>query len=288
MKYRWKTSGNWCTRNTSRRGANSPLKWRELNEAGGLPQVLFMILYVNLIKLNIGDFAAGEVVDNPLHTSPSGGTTFPLGGNEGGPYSGRVFGGEGLYGDTLELEGMDAKAGLTGKVDYDTQGNLGLFRQGETDGSIHELAPCKGFLFALGITDHLPAFADYQTASLHIIYITRGDAEAVLACRQGNGLPETIIKKRCGKAAPLGLELDITMVRGIYVCPCNDTTSGNGIGILPLGTSSLHGQFEKTTAIVGINSTGSRDIGVLVISKVRGGDISVHQCLRIEGKNTQG
>ena len=45
------------------------------------------------------------------------------------------------------------------------------------DDSIGKSCPCKGFLFALCISNHLAAFAYYQTTFLHIIHITMRDTE---------------------------------------------------------------------------------------------------------------
>ena len=76
-----------------------------------------MFLTVNNVDavLGGGDLAAGEVV-NGLTIEH---WTLTIEDWLWGPYSGGVWGGEGFYGDALELEGIDAKAGLACEVDND-------------------------------------------------------------------------------------------------------------------------------------------------------------------------
>ena len=227
------------------------------------------------------DFSTREIVDGLSIEN------WKLGIERWGFYSGGIGGSEGFDGDTLELEGIDAKAGLTRQIDYDAQGNLGFFCQGKADGTRREFAPGNGLLLTLSIADHPAALANYQPAGLHIVHITRCDTEAITTSRECDSLPQTIIQQRGGKTAPLRLELDIVVVARIYMRSCGNTILYNRIGILPTRTGSLHSQTQETTAIVAIDSPRTGNIRVLIISKVLGRNIAMHQSLCIEGEDSQ-
>ena len=198
-----------------------------------------------------------------------------------------VFGCEGFDGDTLQLEGVDAEAALTREVDDDTQRHFSLFVEIEADAAVGKERPGKGFLLAFCIADHRLALASYDATGLHVVDIARRDAEAIPACRKGDGLPEAVVEQRRSETAPLRLELYVAVVRGVDVRARRDAVLDNGIGILPPGTCGAHGKAQETTAIAGIDCARSRDVGVFVVGEVGGRDVAMHLCFGVEGEDAQ-
>ena len=125
---------------------------------------------------------------------------------------------EGLMAYALQLEGVDAEAGLAGEIDDDTQRYGGLFGKEEVETSIHKLAPGKCQFFTFLVAYHASAFVYHKSAVLGFIAVAERYAETVFAGRKCNGLPQAVVEKRSGKTAPLCFEGDVTLVLGVYVC----------------------------------------------------------------------
>ena len=151
----------------------------------------------------------------------------------GKAYAGGINGCEMLYGVALELEGVDAEAGLTDKVYDDSQCNIGLFGKGEAEAAVYQRAPCYGFFLALRIADHGLALAYDKAAFLGLAAVAELDAELVCTGGKRYALPQTVVNELVGKSAPNGLESDVAIVLGVDVCAGGYTSTDNGLGILP-------------------------------------------------------
>lgn len=144
-----------------------------------------------------------------------------------------IDGREGLVAYAFQLEGVDAEAGLSGKIYDDTQRDFGFLGERETEAAVYKLAPSQGFLFTLRVAYHGLALAYNKAAALRIVAVAELDAELVFSSGKGYGLPQAVVEKRSGKTAPLCLEGDVAVVSGINVRSGGNASADNGVGILP-------------------------------------------------------
>ena len=116
-----------------------------------------------------------------------------------------IDGREGLVAYAFQFEGVDAEAGLSGKIYDDTQGDFGFLGERETEAAVYKLAPSQGFLFTLRVANHALALAYYKAAVLGIVAVAKLNTELVFSSGKGYGLPQTVVEKRSGKTAPFPL-----------------------------------------------------------------------------------